>query len=51
MIYDLVNFLDEFRGWYGGELRGESFELGESFGVYFVYVVYFLFDDVFGGIS
>lgn len=48
---DLVNFLDELRGWHGGELRGESLELGEGLGVHSVHVVHLLLDDALGGIS
>lgn len=49
--YDLVNFLDELRGWHGGELRGESLELGEGLGVHSVHVVHLLLDNALGGIS
>lgn len=49
--YDLVNFLDELRSWHGGELRGESLELGEGLGVHPVHVVHLLLHDALGGIS
>lgn len=48
---DLVNFLDELRSWHGGELRGESLELGEGLSVYSVHVVHLLLHDALGGIS
>lgn len=48
---DLVNFLDELRGWHGGELRGESLELGEGLGVHSVHVVHLLLHNALGGIG